>query len=235
MKKKNLAALLLVFASSILLAIPAAGIDLGRIAAMPEAEQLRGPVQGELQKWFTGKVQVFMDEVRWTEICRSPLVSPGDPERFRSILARTGSNGSFRIVLRQGIERPVTLTGGLGGDLIAFPAGNPEGTSNAAWHESMHALLSRTSPEFDPSPWAAAQRLSNPEGYDKETVGEKRDHVLIEQAAEKIFLWLSSLGDFEKEVVKAIEKRDSLKKGGLSTAYNTYEVERQVWGQAHVR
>lgn len=235
MKKRTLATLLLALASSILLAIPAAGIDLGRIAAMPEAEQLREPVQGELQKWFTGRVQAYMDEVKGTEIGRSPLVSPGDPERFRSILARPGSNGSFRIVLRKGIERPVTLTGGLGGDLFAFPAGNPEGTTTTAWHESMHALLSRTGLEFDPSPWAAVQRLGNPEAYDRESVGSKRDHVMIEQAAEKIFLWLSGLGDFEKEVAKAVEKRDSLKKGGLSTAYNTYEVERQVWGQAHVR
>lgn len=202
---------------------------------MPEARQLGEPVQGELQKWFTGRVQAYMDEVKGAEIGRSALVSPGDPERFRSILARPGSNGSFRIVLRKGIERPVTLMGGLGGDLIAFPAGNPEGTSTTAWHESMHALLNRASLEFDPSPWAAVQRLGNPEAYDRENVGSKRDHVLIEQAAEKIFLWLSSLGDFEKEVVKAIEKQDSLKKGGLSTAYNTYEVERQVWGQAHVR
>ena len=235
MKKRTLAAWLLALASSILLAIPAAGIDLGRIAAMPEAQQLGGPVQGELQKWFTGRVQAYMDEVKGTEVGRSSLASPGDPERFRSILARPGSNGSFRIVLRKGIERPVTLMGGGGEDLIAFPAGNPEGTSTTAWHESMHALLDRASLEFDPSPWAAVQRLGNPEAYDKESVGSKRDHVLIEQAAEKIFLWLSSLGDFEKEVAKAIEKRDSLKKGGLSTAYNTYEVERQVWGQAHVR
>ena len=235
MRKNSFVASLLAVVFSIFWAIPAAGVDLGKIAAMPEAQQLGEPVQGELQKWFTGRVQAYMDEVKGSEVGRSPLASPGDPERFRSILARPGSNGSFRIVLRKGIERPVTLMGGLGGELIAFPAGNPEGTSTTAWHESMHALLNRASLEFDPSPWAAAQRLGNPEAYDKESVGSKRDHVLIEQAAEKIFLWLSSLGDFEKEVAKAIEKRDSLKKGGLSTAYNTYEVERQVWGQAHVR
>lgn len=235
MKKRRLAALLLALASSILLAIPAAGIDLVRIAAMPEAEQLKEPVQNELQKWFTGSVQAYMDEVKGTEIGRSALVSPGDPERFRSILARPGSKASFRILLRKGIERPVTLTGGLGGNLIAFPAGNPQGTSTTAWHESMHALLNRASLEFDPSPWAAVQRLGNPEAYDKENVGSKRDHVLIEQAAEKIFLWLSGLGAFEKEVAKAIEKRNSLNKGGLSTGYNTFEVQRQVWGQAHLR
>ncbi len=236
MRKAALCALLLLLAALFLFpASPAKAADLQRIAAMPESEQLKAPVQGELQKWFLGKVQAYMDSVKSTEIGKSSLVSPGDLGRFRTILAAPTSKGSYSIVLRKGITRPVTLSGGFGANLIAFPASNPGGTFSTAWHESMHAMLNRLTLDFDPSPWAAAQLRSNPEAYNSEDTESRMHHVLIEQAAEKIFLWISSLGEFEKEMNKASEKMKDLKKRGLATAFNTYEVERQVWGNAHMR
>lgn len=207
-------------------------INLKLLGSLPESEQMSDPAQIDLQHWFRELRDIYMSKVRVTQIGRSSLVKVGDLARMNGVLRKSGD---FYIVLRGGLSQPTTHSGPFESSIIAFPSDNPEaGSVGTWWHENVHAVLEGSSITFDPTPWFPAMMQNNPERFPRESTSDRRQHVLIEHAAELTFSWLMYLEGFEKASARAASRMEELKASGVPQPFS-YELERGMWSDARAR
>jgi hypothetical protein len=193
--------------------------EMQRIAALPEAEQLRSAHQKRLQEWFLFHIDRFQTQLSGTAI--GSQVRLGDLAAYRRRFPPpTGGGGEdWSIVWVDTNLGPTKHRGEpfrLPRDKVDlyYKAGNPK-TRATAWHEVQHGVL-------------CEHELSAPG-----LLGGHREHFYTDSYAEPTVEWLARLTGalrFEELVRRASEEAEAYRARGEAV---TFEVEHHLWSQVH--